>query len=111
MTTLKLPKGTTGFFNERNEWVCTGSQMGRRNVEPNNPETCFDKLHLVRLPFVDGDYDNWGTYWGSPANVWCAFSDDQNHTDYAIRYFVRADSREEAKELIREQLPNVTFYR
>lgn len=33
MTTLKLPKGTTGFFNDRNEWVCTGSQMGNNILD------------------------------------------------------------------------------
>jgi len=66
MKKLSLPDGATGFTSDTGEWVCTGSQMGRRNVLPDDrSEPC--KLRLARLRLVDGGYDQWGAYWGSPA--------------------------------------------
>lgn len=105
---LKLPSGTTGFTNDAGKWICTGSQMGRRNELPDNRNEAV-KLRMERLEFVDGDYDALGgAYWGAPANVWCAWGDA---SDYAVRVFVRADSRDQAKGKVREQLPNARFYR
>ena len=60
-TKLQLPRGTTGFWNDKNEWFCTGSQMGRRDVLP---ASTHPKLRLERLRFVDGCYDRAGAYWG-----------------------------------------------
>lgn len=108
-TRLKLPSGATGFYNDQNQWVCTGSQMGRRNILPENrSEPC--KLRLERLRFVDGDYDQWGAYWGNNGcnSVWCAWGDCEEIQAFV---FVRAISRNEAKELVREKLPQVKFYR
>jgi hypothetical protein len=100
---LHLPSGTTGFVNDAGHWVCTGSQFGRRDELPDDRLT-LRKLRLTRLPFVDGDYDRWGAYWGSPANLWCAWAD-------GVRVFVRADNRVEAKKLTTVKLPNAKFYR
>ena len=99
---LHLPTGTTGFFSDTGKWVCTGSQFGRRDVLPVDREP--SKLRLNRLPFVDGDYDRWGAYWGSPANVWCGWND-------SVRIFVRADNRAEAKEIILTKLSTAKFHR
>ena len=99
---LTLPKGTTGFYNERNEWVCTGSQMGRPDV---GSLLTHPKLRLQRLPFVDGCYDRWGAYWGGPANVWCAWDEE------GTRLFRRGDSRDEVKRKILAEYPHARFYR
>jgi hypothetical protein len=99
---LTLPKGTTGFYNDKNEWVCTGSQMGRRNVLPAQTSP---KLRLQRLPFVDGCYDRWGAYWGSPANVWCAWDDE------GTQLFIRGETRYSVKAEIKKNLPQARFYR
>jgi len=100
---LQLPSGTTGFVNDAGKWICTGSQMGRRDELPDDRQT-VRKLRLTRLSFVDGDYDRQGAYWGSPANVWCGWAD-------GVRLFVRADDRDAAKKFIQEKLPTAKFYR
>jgi hypothetical protein len=115
---LQLPKGTTGFFNDRNEWVCTGSKIGRRNVLPDDKQAKV-KLHLQHLPFVDGCYDSWGAYWGAPANIYLAFtcSTMQGYPGGPwnafpqICVYVRAGNRQEAKQKVRAKLPNARFYR
>lgn len=122
MTPLSLPSGATGFTDDRGQWVCTGSQMGRRNVLPDDRKASV-KLRLVRLPFVDGCYDKWGAYWGSPANVYCAFAGDATETELQgfarvpvrvmrpdVAIFTRANSHAEAKQKVRELLPNARFY-
>lgn len=107
MSKLKLIDGTMGFYNERNEWVATGSMMGRRNTLPENKdEPC--KLQLQRVPFVDGCYDRWGAYWGTPANLWAVWGDAG---EVIAQVFVRANNRKEAKAKVREILTNAKFYR
>jgi len=102
-----LPSGTTGFYNEANQWVCTGSSMGRRpsRIQSNEPV----KVYLRKLRWVDGDYDEQGAYWGycSGTNIyWANF--DLGDTNEDI--FVRATSRDDAKEQVRESLPNARFF-
>lgn len=81
--------------------------MGRPNVLPD--DTTLDcKLRLTRLPFVSGDYDRWGAYWGSPANIWLAWGDCG---EVSAKVFVRADTREQAKRKVLEVLTGATFYR
>jgi hypothetical protein len=100
---LNLPSGTTFCTDASGKRVCTGSQMGRRNELPDD-RNAVCKLRLSRLPFVDGDYDRWGAYWGCPANVWCAWTD-------GVLVFARADGRELAKSEILSVLPGAKFYR
>ena len=60
------------------------------------------KAHLQRVPFVDGDYDQGGAYWGGGGTpLFCAW-DDEGHSHY-----VRAISRDVAKS----KLPGLRFYR
>ena len=99
---LTLPSGVTGFYNERNEWQCTGSQMGRRDILP---ASTHPKLRLQRLPFVDGCYDRWGAYWGAPANVWLAWDDE------GTQLYHRGNTRQEVKTAILSKYPHATFYR
>lgn len=115
---LQLPSGVTYFTGSNGEKICTGSQMGRRDSLPENC-TAEIKLHLQRLPFVDQCYDRWGAYWGAPANVYAAFNchimqgypgGPWNAFPISIIY-VRANTRHDAKRLVRQKLPNARFYR
>ena len=110
---LKLTSGVTGFYDANNNFVATGSQMGRYSILP--PAALRpkfrSKLCLRRLKFVDEAYDKKGAYWGAPANVWCAWGYDAHGMEDDVEYFFRADSREEAKQKVREVLPNARFYR
>lgn len=119
----KLPPisdGSTGFYNDQNVWVCTGSRMGRADTLPVDAAKPI-RMHLVRLPFVDGCYDQGGAYWGAPANLWRAVSPDVHpwrsnwdgsaQEDAHIELFVRARSRQDAKRAILAKLPQAKFYR
>ncbi len=99
---MKLSNGATYCFDSNGNRVCTGSQMGRRDVKP---ASVHPKLRLRRLPFVDGAYDRWGAYWGSPNNVWMAWDDE------GTQLFRRGDTREAVKGQITKEWPLARFYR
>lgn len=104
-----LPSGTTGFYNERNERVVTGSQMGRRSWHGHDAETPV-KCYMRRLKWVDGDYDEQGAYWGGGQGdfiYWANFYIGDTNEDI----FVRAFTRDEAKAKVRESLPKARFHR
>jgi len=86
-----------------------GAPMGRSNQLPINKNS-EGKLQIRRLKLFDGCYDEGGAYWGTPANLYHAEGDLRNEDETAI-IFVRANSRKDAKDKIRETLPNVSFYR
>lgn len=77
-----------------------GAPMGRRSTPLE--ELAGQKVHLERVPFVDGDYDQGGAYWGGPPSepLYCAWN------EHGAAY-CRARSRDEAKQ----QFPGVRFYR
>ena len=81
-----------------------GAPMGDADWEGDS--TYPYKFFLQRLKFTDGDYALDGTYWGAPANVWCAMDDNA-----LIRIFVRASRRYEARAQILDKYPNARFYR
>jgi hypothetical protein len=65
----------------------------------------------------DGCYDNGGAYWGA-GNFqigWMYHAYDENafpeDRDTHGEVFIRAKSREEAKEMILEDFPDARFYR
>jgi hypothetical protein len=110
MTTLKLPSGVTYVRDINGAKVCTGTQMGRRNELPSDSNEAV-KLRLERLRFVDGDYDQWGAYWGGGPDVlpiYCAWGDSEENQ---VRVFVRAQDRVAAKAHVLKLLPNATFNR
>lgn len=111
---LKLPNGATGFWNDKNEWQCTGSQMGRRNHLASHRDIHM-KLNLQLLPMIDhGAYDRWGAYWGQGNPIYIArgFPDAEKYSvTEAIEIYVRAKDREEAKLKVKEFHPNARFYR
>ena len=106
----KLPSGVTGFRNAAGEFVCTGAAMGRRDLIPPDPDT-VRKLHLVKLRWVDGDYDEGGAYWGNSGGTAIYWAFGQSDTEKA-ECFVRAIGRQAAKSTVRDlHFPNASFYR
>jgi hypothetical protein len=91
----KLPEVSSRF----------GAPMGRKNTFPSNRAIAI-KLRLIRLRWVDGDYDEGGAYWGNPGRsfIYWAFGGETS-------VFVRAGKRAEAKGKVLGQLPNARFYR
>lgn len=87
-----------------------GAPMGRAStvVDIDTPV----KFYLYRMPMVDGDYDSGGAYWGGGDRIigWMyhAYGDGPTVRNEC---FVRAISRAEAKEEVKELFPNATFYR
>ena len=97
----------------------SGAPMGRPNHLPKDVNLPI-KMRLQKLDWVDGDYDEGGAYFGggSGDNVYWAKSDNVTAidyfgkvTDWPVEVFVRAFSRDEAKQAVKELLPNATFYR
>ncbi len=77
----------------------SGAPMGRRSDDI--ADFC-GKVRLQVVPFVDGDYDRGGAYWGGGGlPLFCAWDDDGH-----VRY-LRARNRDEAKAL----LAPLKFYR
>ena len=100
--------GQTGFFNDRNEWVCTGSMMGRKDSLPTDPRLPC-KLHLRRVPMSPcGCYDQGGAYWGSGTPLWCAWGENELET---VSTFVRASNRAMARAAVLHVLPSARFFR
>jgi hypothetical protein len=103
-----LSNGLNYFTNDQGKRICTGAQLGRSNILPENPETATPKLSLRRLLFVDGCYDQGGAYWGFPQNLYRAAC--YAAAGNVVEIFTRASSHEQAKEHVRELLPLARFY-
>lgn len=57
-----------------------GAPMGRRSDLLQNFDYA-NRLHMRRVPMVDGDYDPGGAYWGGGRGVdtlWCVWDDEGN---------------------------------
>lgn len=68
-----------------------GAPMGRRSDQKS--ELC-GRVHLARVPMVDGDYDPGGAYWGGGRGVdplFCAWD------EYGTIVYFRTHSWEEAR--------------
>ena len=110
---LKLESGIDYFTDDSGKKVCTGSRMGRPNIIPASVRQNLGykiKLHLERLRWVDGDYDQGGAYWGrSNTHVYCAWG-KYGPNDLFVQAFVRANSRKDAKRLVRDEISNAIFF-
>lgn len=62
------------------------------------------ELHLQYIPFVDGDYDEGGAYWGSPANLYRAVN-----VEHGVEMFVRANWRKDAEDKVKLIYRKATF--
>jgi hypothetical protein len=113
---LKLESGTTYFTDDNGKRVCTGSQNGRPDNIPLPIRSLASvKLHMVRLKWVDGDYDQGGAYWGNNgSHVYCAYANVVNPLtgNYFpfLQIFVKALTRADAKGFVRSKLPNAKFF-
>jgi len=91
--------------NATSQW---GASMGRCDhiSDPNHPV----KFHLVKLRWVDGDYDNGGAYWGGGMgdNIFHAWGDGREDEQ---EIFVRAPNRFHARMMVRKEFFNARFYR
>lgn len=105
----QLPSGATYCTGPNGEQICTGSQMGRRNILPDDcTQPC--KLSMIRLGWHSGDYDAGGAYWGhTPGEFIYWARGDCGEVNAQV--FVRARTRQGAKALVRDILPGATFYR
>lgn len=66
-----------------------GAPMGRGSDSPED----FPRgvpLHIQMIPFMDGDYDPGGAYWGGGEPIYCVW-DDEGHECYR-RAWSRADA-------------------
>lgn len=82
-----------------------GAPMGRSATLPDD-RSASCKLHLRRLQWVDGDYDEGGAYWGHGEPIWWAYDDAGT-----IEMFTRARNRIRAKIEFLAVLPQAGFYR
>lgn len=115
---LKLESGIDYFTDDKGNKVCKGAKMGRPDSIPEPIRSLpAVKLHMVRLKWVDGDYDVGGAYWGCPGRgmyVYCAYANVVNPISGNFfpftQIFVKAISRKDAKSLVRLKLPNAKFF-
>lgn len=71
-------------------------------------------LYLQKVCFEDHDYAPDGTYWGNNGTpLWCAFNgDDEKYAaGHGSRIYVRAKTRDEAKDAVQRDYPEATFQR
>lgn len=82
--------------------------MGRADRIP--LQAARTRWHLEKVRIDSGGYDPGGAYWGvaSPSD-WATIYVAHAAPDYQI--FVRAVSREAAKQLVRRAHPSAEFYR
>lgn len=115
---LKLDSGLEYCETLSGRKVCTGAKYGRPDIIPEPIRSLPSaKLHMVKLDWVDKDYDQGGAYWGNNGvlNVYCAWANLINPVSgYFFPFtqiFVWAKNRKEAKIQVRLKLANATFYR
>jgi hypothetical protein len=79
-----------------------GAPMGRRDTHADDQDAPIE-LMVHHLPFVDGDYDSGGAYWGGGGGpLWRA-----TEIEGPVEFFIRAKDRWEALEVVREEYPAV----
>lgn len=96
---------------------CTyGAPMGRNDTDSDVDLLPDDAVvYLAEVPFVDGDYDIGGVYWGSGGvRLWVAeygpTFDEQIGDDLYVRIFERAADSKQAARRMQERFPgHVSF--
>ena len=84
-----------------------GASMGRRNSHADD-RTLPIKFRLQRLFLDSGGYDWAGAYWGSGTPLYVAEGDNG---EVIVELFLRASTREDAKDSIKADYPAARFYR
>ena len=112
---LKLESGMDYGEGPNGEKICRGAKMGRPDIIPvglNEKDAEPVRLHLERLKWVDGDYDQGGAYWGCPGRgmyVYCAWGKWSDNLVF-VQVFVRAIGRKDAKIAVWEKIPLAKFF-
>jgi hypothetical protein len=81
-----------------------GAGMGRPSVKP-EPSTARVYVALQRVKLNSGGYDQGGAYWGFSQILYWA------NLDGSDGWYFRAPSRDAAKAIVRETIPNARFAR
>lgn len=76
-----------------------GAPMGRRDT---HADDCHAPIKLIvhHLPFVDGDYDAGGAYWGAGEPLWRALEPEGE-----VEFFFRAKDRWDALNYVKGEYP------
>lgn len=93
--------------------------VSRRGASLGRPDEILDpqetlRFRLYRMPMSsDGCYDSGGAYWGASVpngagRMWHALANGDSGNN---ELFIRAWSRQDAKEKVREVFKNARFYR
>lgn len=85
-----------------------GADMGRGDLIPDNisiPCECT----LIRLSWVDGDYDSGGAYWGGGMGSYIFQAMGMNKAGDEVELYTRALTHADAREKFRKILPNIEF--
>lgn len=67
------------------------------------------QFQLERVPLIDGGYDAGAAYWGTPDDLWLADFTTPITGTGIVRYFVRANSRDEAMEVVKRDYRTAVF--
>lgn len=94
-------KPDSGWMGDRKR----GAGMGRPSVEPEPSSWTRVYVTLQRVKLDSGGYDQGGAYWGSGQPLYWASLDD------SAGWYFRAPSRDAAKVIVRETIPNAKFAR
>lgn len=81
-----------------------GAPMGR-HTGPDWLDVESGKIHLQRVRLDSSGYDSGGAYWGHGTPLWYIMDQDGNSQ------FLRAASREAAKDIIRDKFEGARFFR
>lgn len=101
---------------DKNDCDCSrGAPMGRLESRPGYPDRDKPlKFHLTRVKIDAGGYDIGGAYWGLGAPLYCAeccqWIESEERDIYALRFY-RANNRDAAKQAVKTDFPNASFYR
>jgi hypothetical protein len=85
-----------------------------KTIYPALPKEKKVKFILRRVRINNGGYDSTGTYWGNGSPLYWAQSEEEfdfggNYPESLENHF-RAANRQHAKELIKKEIPNASFY-
>lgn len=90
-----------------------GAPMGRMSAHAADKSATI-KFHLQKTHLDSGGYDEGGAYWGHPSNLYIVrskgeFLSEQNYLEATV-FYLRANSRKEARAKALAQYPYARFF-
>lgn len=106
-----LASGLRYMRNRDGSRTCLGALMGRKDnpPEPEDEDEPWPKFRLFRMNMIDRNYDRGGAYWGSGDHK-VGFMYRACDPDGVWNIFVRARTREEARDLLYKKYPKIRFF-